>query len=82
VAQGRGLARLLQEGDLAGGDELLEEFRNEFDLTLFDSPPLLPYAEALVLASKVDRVLLERRRRVALDLLQAAPAHPVGRHAR
>jgi capsular exopolysaccharide synthesis family protein len=38
--------------------ELLEEFRTEFDHTLFDAPPLLPYAEASVLATKVDRVLL------------------------
>jgi capsular exopolysaccharide synthesis family protein len=51
-------------------EELLEEFRGEFDLTLFDAPPLLAYAEPLVLASKVDRVLLvAQAERTRADLL-------------
>jgi capsular exopolysaccharide synthesis family protein len=52
-------------------EKLLEEFRGEFDLTLFDAPPLLTYAEPLVLASKVDRVLLvAQAERTRADLLE------------
>jgi capsular exopolysaccharide synthesis family protein len=58
ITAGRPPANLTQLFELDLFDELLEEFRNEFDLTLFDAPPLLPYTEALALASKVDRVLL------------------------
>lgn len=58
ITAGRPPSNLTQLFELERFEELLEEFRNEFDLTLFDAPPLLPYAEALVLASKVDRVLL------------------------
>jgi protein-tyrosine kinase len=58
ISAGRPPSNLTQLFELERFEELLEEFRNEFDLTLFDTPPLLPYAEALVLASKVDRVLL------------------------
>jgi len=49
---------------------LLEEFRTNFDITIFDAAPLFPYADALTLSSKVDRVVLvvraERTRRDAL----------------
>lgn len=58
ITAGRPPSNLTHLYELDRFEELLEEFRNEFDLTLFDAPPLLPYAEALVLASKVDRVLL------------------------
>jgi capsular exopolysaccharide synthesis family protein len=58
ITAGRPPSNPTQLFELARFEELLEEFRSEFDLTLFDAPPLLPYAEALVLASKVDRVLL------------------------
>jgi capsular exopolysaccharide synthesis family protein len=58
ITAGRPPSNLTQLFELDRFEELLEEFRHEFDLTLFDAPPLLPYAEALVLASKVDRVLL------------------------
>jgi capsular exopolysaccharide synthesis family protein len=51
-------SNLTQFFELGRFEEMLEEFRNEFDLTLFDAPPLLTYAETLALASKVDRVLL------------------------
>ncbi|HEV8399061.1 MAG TPA: polysaccharide biosynthesis tyrosine autokinase [Gemmatimonadales bacterium] len=37
---------------------LLEQLRDQFDLVLIDSPPVLATAEAVVLASSVDGVLL------------------------
>jgi protein-tyrosine kinase len=58
ITAGRPPSHPTQLFELGRFEELLEEFRNEFDLTLFDAPPLLPYAEALGLATKVDRVLL------------------------
>jgi capsular exopolysaccharide synthesis family protein len=61
ITAGRPPSNLTHLFEIERFDELLEEFRHEFDLTLFDAPPLLPYAEALVLASKVDRVLLVAR---------------------
>ena len=57
ITAGRPPSNPTQLFELGRFEELLEEFRTEFDLTLFDAPPVLPYAEALVLASKVDRVL-------------------------
>lgn len=58
IAAGKPPSNLPQLFELGRFEEMLEEFRNEFDLTLFDAPPLLTYAETLALASKVDRVLL------------------------
>jgi capsular exopolysaccharide synthesis family protein len=58
ITAGRPPSNPAQLFELGRFEELLEEFRTEFDLTLFDAPPLLSYAEASVLASKVDRVLL------------------------
>jgi capsular exopolysaccharide synthesis family protein len=58
IAAGRPPANVAQLFELDRFEELIEEFRTEFDLTLFDTPPLLSYAETLVLAPKVDRVLL------------------------
>jgi capsular exopolysaccharide synthesis family protein len=37
---------------------LLDELRNKFDLTIVDAPPVLEYADALALASKVERVIV------------------------
>jgi len=39
-------------------DELLAELRQEFDIILFDSPPILPVTDAAIIASKVDAVVL------------------------
>jgi protein-tyrosine kinase len=58
LAAGKPPSNLSQLFDLARFEEILEEFRTEFDLTLFDAPPLLTYAEIPALASKIDRVLL------------------------
>jgi succinoglycan biosynthesis transport protein ExoP len=38
--------------------EVLSELRSDWDVILCDSPPVLPVADALVLASKLDGVLL------------------------
>ena len=37
---------------------LISELRSRFDIVLFDSPPILPIADASALASKVDLVIL------------------------
>lgn len=37
---------------------LVEEARKDFDLVIFDSPPVLPIADASVLAPKMDSVIL------------------------
>jgi capsular exopolysaccharide synthesis family protein len=41
--------------------EFIEEARNEYDLILFDSPPILSTADAAILSSKMDGVLLVYR---------------------
>jgi capsular exopolysaccharide synthesis family protein len=49
----------------------IEELREDIDLTIFDSPPVLPVTDAVVLAKQVDGVLLVaeagRTRRPALQ---------------
>jgi len=50
-----GSARLL---DTARLPALLAELATKNDVVIFDAPPVLPYADALTLASKVDRVIL------------------------
>jgi len=37
---------------------ILEEFKNEYDILILDSPPLLPVADSLILATKVDYVVI------------------------
>lgn len=39
-------------------DNLMDELKNRFDIILFDSPPVLPVTDAVLLASKVDGVIL------------------------
>ena len=41
--------------------EFIEEAKNEYDLILFDSPPILSTADAAILGSKMDGVLLVYR---------------------
>ena len=36
----------------------MKELREKFDVILFDSPPVLPVTDAVLLASKVDGVIL------------------------
>jgi len=38
--------------------ELLQRFKNEFDLIVLDCPPVLPVADAIILGDMVDAVLL------------------------
>jgi len=38
--------------------QLVEESRKDFDLILFDSPPILPIADATILAPQMDSVIL------------------------
>ena len=39
-------------------DNLIEETEKEYDIILFDSPPILPVTDAAVVASKVDGVVI------------------------
>ncbi|MDH2442999.1 polysaccharide biosynthesis tyrosine autokinase [Amnibacterium sp. CER49] len=62
-------------GELLGSralHKLLEELRPEYDQILIDSPPLLPVADAAVLAGQVDGVIIvaaaDRTTRTQLDL--------------
>lgn len=51
--------------------ELLDELQTKSDITIFDAPPVLPYADTLTLAARVDRVVLvtqaERTQRGQLE---------------
>jgi len=42
----------------AGFSKLLTNLKTQADIVVLDSPPILPYSDALALASKVDRVLI------------------------
>ncbi len=48
-------AELLESKEVDG---LIDELKNRFDIILFDSPPVLPITDAVLLASKVDGVIL------------------------
>jgi len=39
-------------------DDLIEELKKNFDVVLFDSPPILPVTDSAILAAKVDGVIL------------------------
>ena len=53
--------------------DLLGEVRAEFDVVLIDAPPILPVADAAILASEVDGVLLlARHGSTSRDLLRQA----------
>ncbi|MEQ1700435.1 MAG: P-loop NTPase, partial [Ilumatobacteraceae bacterium] len=70
----------------AGLVRLLAALRNEFDAVLIDAPPVQPLADAIVLASLVDAVLLvadpaqttSAGLRDALDALDRVHAHVAG----
>jgi len=38
--------------------EIIREMREEYDVVLFDTPPILPIADAVMMSSKVDGVIL------------------------
>jgi capsular exopolysaccharide synthesis family protein len=53
--------------------ELVDEFRRAFDVVIFDAAALLPSADALTLASRVDRVVIVvRAERTTSELLARA----------
>jgi Mrp family chromosome partitioning ATPase len=55
---------------------LIREVTEEFDVILFDSPPVLPVTDAAVLASQVDSVLLVYQLgRAGRGLLKRAKSH-------
>lgn len=66
--------------------KLVGELREEADLTIFDTPPVLPVADGLALAARVDAVVLVVEARQTLrpevlrtvDLLQKAGATVLG----
>jgi succinoglycan biosynthesis transport protein ExoP len=63
-------AELLASSEMAG---LLEEARGNYDIILIDSPPVLAVADAVILASKVDGVVLVYRvGRTARSILSRA----------
>lgn len=74
--------------DLVGPrmSELLDEFASEYDLVVFDSPPLLGFAETLQMATAADGVLViarageTRRKAVAsvLGVLKRIQANVIG----
>jgi len=53
--------------------DLIQEMREEFDIVLFDTPPILPVADAVLLGSKVDGVILVYQvGRIGRDTLKRA----------
>jgi capsular exopolysaccharide synthesis family protein len=38
--------------------EVIKEMRDEYDVVLFDTPPILPIADAVMMSAKVDGVIL------------------------
>jgi succinoglycan biosynthesis transport protein ExoP len=66
--------------------ELLDDFSSEFDLVIFDSPPLLGFAESLQMATAADGVLViaragETRRKAVssvLGVLKRIQANVIG----
>jgi capsular exopolysaccharide synthesis family protein len=54
-------------------EELMARFRREFDMVLIDTPPMIPFADARVLARHADGVVLVvRAGRTTRDAVQAA----------
>lgn len=75
--------------DLLGSrrmDRVIERLLQEADILLFDAPPVVAVTDAVVLATKVDAVLLvvsagqtkREEAQAALDRLKAVNAHIVG----
>jgi capsular exopolysaccharide synthesis family protein len=70
----------------ARAHDLVRRLRDEYDLVIIDSPPVLPVADALVLAREVDATLVvagahqttRRRLRRALEFLRQVEAPLVG----
>jgi capsular exopolysaccharide synthesis family protein len=57
-------------------DEFIQEVRKEFDIVLFDAPPILPVTDSVILGSKVDgTILVYKVGKVARGMLKRAKAH-------
>lgn len=55
--------------------DLIQAFRQEFDVIIFDCPPILPVTDAAILASKVDgTVIVYRVGKIARSALRRAKA--------
>lgn len=48
-------AKILESKELV---DLIDEFKKNFDLVLFDSPPVLPVTDATILCTKIDQVIV------------------------
>ncbi len=48
-------AKILESKELAS---LIEDLKQRFDLLIFDSPPILPVTDAIIMASKIDTVIM------------------------
>lgn len=67
-------------------DDILEELKNEYDLVIFDMPPIVAVTDAQIMSSKVDGTLLVIREEVsrkealykARDLLKLVNANVLG----
>jgi succinoglycan biosynthesis transport protein ExoP len=76
-------AELLQGSKMR---ELIEDAKTKFDLVIFDGPPILGIADALILGNAVDRLLLVIRAgttersvvKTALKRLRMARVNPIG----
>lgn len=58
ISAGKLPANPVEVLDAKGMPALIEKLKSQFDVVIFDSPPVLPVTDASVLASKVDCVVL------------------------
>jgi tyrosine-protein kinase Etk/Wzc len=58
VSAGKLPANPVEVLDAKGMPALIEKFKSQFDVIIFDSPPVLPVTDASIIASKVDCVVL------------------------
>lgn len=58
IAAGKLPANPVEVLDAKGMPDLIAKFKSQFDVVIFDSPPVLPVTDASVLAPKVDCVVI------------------------
>lgn len=58
ISSGKLPANPVEVLDAKGMPDLIEKFKSQFDVIIFDSPPVLPVTDASILASKVDCVVI------------------------
>lgn len=67
-------------------ERIVEELKQQFDLVIFDMPPILTVTDAQIMATKIDGVVFVIRKGIAekrglkraKELLDAADAHVIG----